>query len=92
MLGLLIVMTGCTKEPGKVACEIRHGNVTSKSNLSADGAWEAVGEGADARRVDIRDGHVFANGKDCGEIAAGDMVLLDDDNQLWVNGQKRKPQ
>ena len=40
-------------------------------------------------RLELKDGRVFTNGVDRGEVRPGADVLLDETGQLSVNGEKR---
>jgi hypothetical protein len=68
-------------------------------------SWEVVGDEANftsgagsggsaqvgKNKLEIKDGHVFVNGKDGGLLKSGDKVLLDKDGRLFVNGEERTP-
>jgi hypothetical protein len=71
-------------QPQQFSWEVRDaaGNFT----MGAGGGGSiTVGKNA----LEIKDGQVFANGKDCGALASGDAVLLDKDGRLFVNGKER---
>jgi hypothetical protein len=90
LLGAAAGCGGCREDPGRVSCVIRDANSDHKGNLLLDEpSFMQVGEGADAIRVDLRGGRLSVNGKDGGEVKAGDSVRVDEKGQLTVNGQRR---
>lgn len=91
LVAALLSAVGCAKEPGKISVEIRDGHTTHKGQLSLDAGWAAVGEGATPKRVDVKAGKLSALGKDYGDVAAGDTVVLDEKDRLTVNGRPRDP-
>ena len=88
---LLGVIAGCRDpEPGKVTVELNDEHTSTKGLVPVTHGFAQLGEGPDAIRVDVRDGRMSVNGKDGGEVRAGDTVRVEKDGRVTVNGQKRE--
>lgn len=76
--------TPAPQQPQQFSWEVRDaaGNFTRGSG---SGGSIRIDKGT----LEIKDGRVFANGKDCGVLTSGDAVLLDKDGRLFVNGKER---
>ncbi|TMQ32753.1 MAG: hypothetical protein E6K70_16855 [Planctomycetota bacterium] len=68
-----------------VSYEVRGGGGGFTKGITQDGSF-IVGD----NKLELKDGHIFANGKYYGQVKNGDSILLDTDRQLYVNGEKRR--
>jgi hypothetical protein len=93
------LLAGCAKKP-PVAAKPDFYEGTSPDGVT----WTVHGKGGlrvrsspsgsdiitvSPNTLEIRDGHVWANGTDRGEVKSGDSVVLDGNGQLSVNDEKR---
>ena len=90
LVAFLGAVGGCRDpEPGKVTVELNDENTSTKGQVPIPGGFAQLGEGPTAVRVDVREGRMTVNGKDAGEVQAGDTIKVDKDGRVTVNGQKR---
>src|SRR5690242_5578764 len=91
LMGIAGALSGCrTTSPASspsVSYEI-HGKDGSVSHGVAESGTFKAGE----NRLELKEGHVLANGKDYGPLKKEDTILLDKEGQLFINGETRPSQ
>ena len=90
VLGVVTGCGGCDKEPGRVTVELNDEHNSTRGQVPLTQGFAQLGEGPTAIRVDVRDSRMTVNGKDGGEVKAGDTIRVEKDGRVTVNGQKRE--
>jgi hypothetical protein len=87
LVGVIASPLGCNSSHSpRVSYEFRN---DSERGGGSQGVVQSGSFTAGKNKLELREGSVFANGKDYGTVQEGDSVLLAKKGKLSVNGKER---